>query len=226
MSKANKRSHGRSLARPIQSSNSPIAGGTRQVGAISIGPDNSIKIDASRLEAPSRAYDADYAWIEYRPGNVSLLFAKKSRDESDKLHSRLEVRYPPEDLVNTFWGISARFVESLRGYVGRWPEEARRTEQTSKLPAKQSHSEWASFTYMSHSGTDAAIDFYHMAASGIAKFTQTGSTAGLKFNPVVRIEMTAFELLAFLDRMAPIVEDIRQTLPEQHRGATDEELDA
>src|SRR5437899_59886 len=120
MSRASRRARGRQLeAAGLQHGDSePVATATRQVGALRVGlTDDSLGIDVKKLEAPAQAYDADAAWIEYRPGRVSLFFAKRNRDDPNLLLSRLEVRYPPEDLINTFWNISTDFFDRLRKYV-------------------------------------------------------------------------------------------------------------
>jgi hypothetical protein len=224
MSRASRRARGKRIERASheREEGQPVAAGTRQIGALRIGlADKSLGIDASRLEAPTQAYDADIAWVDYRPGNVSLFFAKKNRDDRNVLQSRLEIRYPAEDVVNTLWRPSVSFIGRLKTYVQLWPEEARGTDDAAtNLPAARSHSEWASFTYMSHSGTEASVDFYSLAPSAIARYAQSQNIEGMKIHPVVRVQMTAFELAAFVERLAPIVGEIERSLPEGHRLAS------
>lgn len=193
----------------------PVATGTRQLGALVVNlAENSYSIDASKLEAPARAYDADVAWIEQKPGSVSLMFAKLERDDPSHYRSRLEVRYPPENLLLSLWHISRSFFAKLERYVESWPEEARRpAEVQQQLPAKLSHSEWASYTYMSHTGTEATIDFYHIPPGALARFLQRNDTSGLKVLPVVRVQLTTFELMNLVNRIHPLLDVIRESLP-------------
>lgn len=196
-----------------------IHGGTRQIGALRVSPDRqAISIDASKLEAPTLGFDADWGSIEYSTGRVSLVFGKHSRERAETLQSRFEIRYAPERLITTFWKNSEAFFELVDGYVKSWPEEARPvSEPPAHWPAERAHSEWASFTFMSFSGTEAALDFYHIAPAGIAMYTRTGNASGLRLNPVARVQMTTFELLALAERVRPVVLRILETLPARHK---------
>jgi hypothetical protein len=223
MSRASRRARGRQSesSRSEQSGVPSVSNATRQIGALQVGlSDGSVRIDATKLEAPTQAYDADAAWVQYRPGNLSLFFAKKNRVDPKVLESLLEVRYPPEDFVNTFWKISKGFFDKLSTYVASWPDAAREIDTPpEKVPAKRSHSEWVTFTYMSHSGTEAAIDFYHLAPPAIARFALSKSLEGLRLRPVVRVQLTSFELFGLIERLGPVIEDIVRVLPENHRAS-------
>jgi hypothetical protein len=222
MSRASRRARGRQTeaARQPQSETATY-GATRQIGALRVGlTESSIAIDASKLEAPTNAYDADVAWVEYRPGRLSLIFAKRDRDEANFLKSRLEVRYPPEDFINTFWSNSTAFFERLRTYVGVWPREAREgaVRAPIDLPAKQSHSEWANYAYMAHSGSEASIDLYHLASASLARYAQNRNLEGIRLRGVVRVQLTSFDLLDLIDQLQSLVDEITRTLPEPHRA--------
>jgi hypothetical protein len=194
---------------------------TRQVGALVINPaEHSVTIDISRLEAPDKLYDADIAWIEHVPGAVSLMFAKLNRDDRSHLKSRLEVRYAPEALLLTFWSNSRAFFATTKAYVARWPAETRRPiDPPAELPALQSHSEWSSFTYMSHAGSEAAIDFYHVAPGALAQIIRGQQVTGLRVLPVVRVQLSTFELMRFVERVQPLISVIRDYIPASHSQA-------
>ena len=200
---------------------------TRQIGALRVGlADNSIAIDASKLDAPSQGYDADVAWVDYRPGNVSLLFAKHSRDDAEVLQSRLEVRYPVENLILTFWKGSPEFYDKLQSYVESWPQAARFVaEPPLKSRAEKSHSEWASYAYLSHSGTAAGIDFYYLSSSAIARFAKSGSVEGLRLRPVVRVQLTSFALFKLLEQVRALVGEIEASVSERHRNEVQEQVE-
>jgi hypothetical protein len=122
------------------------SGGSLTDDPITIGLDKSINVDLSKLPAPQNVYDADFGWIEHRPGAISLLFGKQNRDEPNLLRTRLEVRYPPENLVRNFWGNSRMFHEKLLSFAAKWPADATRAAiDPSKLKAMKEHSEWANF---------------------------------------------------------------------------------
>src|SRR5438445_3134779 len=79
------------------------------VDPITVGPDRTINVDLRKLTAPVNVYDADLAWIAHRPGTVSLFFGKRSLPPKRELRTRLELRYPPENLVHHFWRNSREF---------------------------------------------------------------------------------------------------------------------
>jgi hypothetical protein len=201
-----------------QEGGEPTIGATRQIGALKVDTNEfSIAIDASKLDAPSQVYDADFAWIEYRTGRLSLFFGKYD-DDPEMLRTRLEVRYPPERFISTFWNLSKSFIEKMQTYVETWPKDARAGETPpTNLHAKDSHSEWASFTYMSHSGSQASLDFYHVNPSGIARLLQTKSTEGLRLLSVVRVQLSTFDLFRLTEQARGVVDAIKETLPDVHR---------
>jgi hypothetical protein len=205
-----------------------VATGTRQVGALLVNSrDGSVAVNASKLDAPTQAYDADFGWIDYKTGRLSICFAKRNLVSADALETRLEVRYPPEHFLNTFWTNSAEFYEKLAKYVALWPNDALQTEKlTVSLPAARSHSLWASFAYISHSGTEASIDFYHMSTASLARYTQVKSTDGLRLVPITRVQMTTFELFHLFERAQSVIEQLEKDVPLVHRqtapkGTTD-----
>lgn len=190
---------------------------------VTVGLDRTINVDMTKLPTPPNVYDADYAWIEHRPGTVSLFFGKRNRDEADQLRTRLELRYPPENLVGHFWGNSRQFHEKLREFAGKWPKDEERSGvNPTRMRAVKEHSEWANFDAMAHAGTEASIDFYLMPPSGIARFARGQGSAGLKFAPIVRVQLTIFELLRLLDETANVVKQIEGYLPKRDR--VDEEI--
>jgi hypothetical protein len=181
---------------------------------ISIGLDKSIRIDMSKLPAPTNEYDADYAWVEHRPGSTSILFGKQNRDEANTLRTRLEIRYPVENLVRHFWGNSRKFHEKLKEFANEWPvDKTRDATAPQKMKAGKEHSEWANFESMAHAGTEASIDFYRMPASGIAQFAKGQGSDGLRCTSVVRVHLTVFELLRLFDEVATVVDQAEGYLP-------------
>lgn len=213
MSKGDSRYKGRSMQlerRPSERSEVRVV-----QDPITIGVDKAIHIDFSKLTAPTNVYDADFAWIEHRPGSaVSIFFGKASRDQKDSLRTRLEVRYPPEMFVHHFWRNSREFHDRLREFTAKWPtdEEHARTDPRT-WPALKDHSEWVGFEAMAHSGTEAMLDFYLLPAVGIARFHRNQGSAGLQVLPVVRVQMTVFELGRLLEAAGPVVDTINTYLP-------------
>ena len=178
-------------------------GGTRQYGALVVNTaERSMTVDLSKLDAPDRAYDADYAWFEHEPGTTTLVFAKKESNTTERLRSRLEVRYAPENLLVSFWGNSRSFFTRAQKYVQQWSEDARRpVDPPRELPALQTHSEWATFTYISFSGTEAALDFCYVPAGTLLRILRGVASGGPKLTPVVRVQLTTFELVRLIDRI-------------------------
>jgi len=196
----------------------PAAGSLAQIvdDPVGIGPDRTITIDMAKLPPPSNAYDADFAWIEHKPGDVRLFFAKRNRDDPKRLRTRLELRYPPESLLGHFWRNSREFHERMKAFTQQWPQAGGERDkfQPEQMPADKEHSEWSNFEMMAHAGTEALIDFYTLPVSGIAMFVKGQGSSGLKMTPIVRVQLSVFELNRLLDSMEPIVDEIRRNLPE------------
>ncbi len=181
---------------------------------ISIDSDRSIRVDLSRLPAPTNVYDADAAWVEFARGSASLFFAKQNRDEPTKLRSRLEIRYPVEAMARHFFQNSRQFHVKLREFAATWPTTGVNDRiDAAKLPAEKQHSEWANFESVAHAGSEAGIDFYRLPPSGIAQFAKGQGTSGLRCTSVARVQLTAFELLGLLDQVETLMIDIRGKLP-------------
>jgi hypothetical protein len=182
---------------------------------VGIGPDRSITIDMAKLPAPQQAYDADYAWIEHRPGDVRLFFAKARRGgRREQLRTCLELRYPPESLVGHFWRNSRDFHSQMKQFASAWPTDQDRNSVTpADMMSDKDHSEWTNFESMSHAGTEAVIDFYSLPPAGLARFALGAGSAGLTITPVVRVQLSIFELVRLLDSMESVVQEIERYLP-------------
>jgi hypothetical protein len=224
MSRASRRARGRRLdgAEPAENVVEAVASGTRQVGALTISVrDGAVGVDVRRLEGPTQAYDADFGWIDYKPGRLSVFFAKRSVADPMTLESRLQVRFPPEDFLNTFWNNSKEFREKLTSYVAAWPSAALETDEPLvSVAAARAHSVWASFSYTSHAGSEGSIDFYHMSTASIARYSQTRSTEGLRLTPVTRVQMTTFELFRLFQRAQAVIDQVEKDVPSVHRPPT------
>jgi hypothetical protein len=195
----------------------PSAGSAAVVfeDSVSTGLDHSITIDMAKLPAPTIAYDADYAWIEHEPGDVRLFFGKRNRDNPGELRSRLELRYPPESLVGHFWRNSREFHQRMKAFADQWPRSEQRDKvQPETMKAEKEHSEWANFQSMAHSGSEALIDFFTLPVSGMARYIMGQGSSGLTMVPIVRVQMTIFELTRLLDSMELLVTAINQYLPQ------------
>ncbi len=194
----------------------PAEAATNQFVAdpITVGLDRSINIDMMKLSAPTNVYDADFAWIVHRPGAISFFFAKRNIGGNDAFRTRLEVRYPPENLVKTFWPKTREFHDQLQKFIAKWPKDDERDQQNPmKWTAEKDHSEWANIETMAHVGTQASLDFFLLPAWGIAQFFKGRGSSQLIVRPIVRIQMTIFELGRLLDSAADVVTIIEGYLP-------------
>jgi hypothetical protein len=223
MSRASRRARGRQIeaARGGSSDESNIVGATRQVGAIRFGlEDKSLSIDVTKLETPTQTYDADFCWLDYNAGRLSLVFAKNGRGKDEHLESCLEIRFPPEDFAIALWRSSLDFFERLEKYVAQWPAEFVRVPNVDvikNLPVSKFHSEWATVAYMAHAGTQAGIDFYQMSPAALSRFSNTRSLEGLRLRPVVRVQMSTFDMAALARLARPVQESIASLLPASHQ---------
>jgi len=220
---AHKGQHERAIARLERRPAAGSQGAVVTSDPITVGPDRTINVDLGKLPAPAKEYDADFAWIVHQVGRISLFFAKRDLNQPDKLRTRLEVRYPPENLVGNLWRNSREFHARLRKYVERWPaDEQRDSVDPSKMVSARDHSECANFEAMAHAGTESAIDFYSMPAAGIARYASGQGSSGLTFTPIVRVQLSVFELIRLLDATTPVVEQINAYLPKLESRALQE----
>ena len=212
MARASKRNRpGRQLAKiPLQEA---AAG-----DPVTIGVDKSVNIDLSKLQPPSNVYDADHAWVVHSVARVSIVFGKERFDDPNRLRTRLEIRYPPEEFVRQFWRNSRRFNESLKSFVSKWSSVTPKGDLPPNVQADIDHSEWANFDYMAFAGSGGAIDFYQLPAAGIARFAQGHGSAWLVVTPVVRVLLTVFELAYLLEEAGRIIPEIVSYLPENERN--------
>lgn len=182
---------------------------------VGVGGRREIIIDTTQLASPRNRYDADFAWVEHEAGSsVSLYFGKRDRNMPEALKSRLQIRYPPEDFVRHFWYNSRKFQENVKRVLTTWPrQETRGRLEPEKWISEKDHSEWVNFDYMAFAGTQAAVDFFHLAIGGVARYTRGQGTAGLELEAVVRVQMTLGELGRLLEACSPVVDIIEGYLP-------------
>ncbi len=191
----------------------PRAGSTaldRIVDPISVGSDGSIQISTAKLAAPQNVYDADYAWVQRRQGAVSLFFGKSSIDDSGKLRTRLELRYPREAFLNHLWKNSRNFHQKLREFLGQCPtDRSRDSINPAGMKADRDHSDWVNVDYIAHSGTQACLDFFNLSPPGVARLLNKQGSTSLVLAPVVRVQTTAAELCRLLDSCGVIADEIQ-----------------
>lgn len=197
-------------------------------GAIEVKGDG-LRVRWQHLREPQRVYEADFAWLTVRHGAVSLFFGKEDVNEPGKLRSRLEIRYPVEKFCHHLWDNSRDFHERLKKSPA-WPANAdRRGVEPETWKAQKDHSERANFEYMANYGSEASIDFYYLVPQGVARLAGGFGGDGLKMDPVVRVQLTAQELLHLLDQAEPLATTLAAGLPDEVRDdnarASDEEKD-
>lgn len=182
----------------------------------------TININSAKLPRPDRVYDADVAWIEHCSWDVRLFFGKHERPVGSQFRSRVEIRYPVEVFHGHFWSYSRDLHEGLRRHINSLPSPPKPEVPRSQLPSLGSvkdHSEWANFDLISHTGTEACIDFFHLPTHALARFVRQGTIANLEIDPVVRVQLAAGALLDLLDHCASIMDSVmRQLPPEVARG--------
>lgn len=191
--------------------------GVYQDGAIEVVADG-LKIHWAKLPPPDRLYEADFAWIRLRYGAVSLLFGKEDLNEEKRLRTRLEIRYPGEKFLHHFWKNSREFHKAIRELPNWSDGDTRGRIEPEKWTALKDHSESANFEYMARFGSEAVLDFYYVAPSGIARLAQGMGASGVRVDPVVRVQTTRSELLHLLDAAEPIVQELEHQLPEDLRN--------
>jgi hypothetical protein len=104
--------------------------------------------------------------------------------------------------------------DQLQKFIAKWPKDEERDQQNPmKWTAEKDHSEWANFETMAHAGTGATLDFYLLPPWGLAQFSKGRGSSQLTVAPIVRVQMTVFELGRLLDSAAEVVTNIEAYLP-------------
>ncbi len=144
---------------------------------------------------------------------ASLFFGKVDLDDERQLRSRLQIKYPAEAFCRHFWANSRDFHAALKTHAAKLPEDPDRNRVTpERLTCPRDHSEWVNFDYIARTGTQASLDFFHLAPAGIARFADGKGSGGLAVTPVVRILTTVGELCRLLDACELVVNEIEPLL--------------
>ncbi|MBL8911635.1 MAG: hypothetical protein JNM17_13160 [Archangium sp.] len=174
-------------------------------------------INTSQLSTPDRVYDADVAWVERKYSSISFYFGKLNYPDTDPLtfHSRLEVRYSIESFREHFWKNSRTFHEKMReAFASQQVPNDPVTRPDPSLFARtktdRSHSIWANFELMSHSGGEACVDLYHLNPRSIALLARSKDSDDVDVMSVARLLLPSAELLALLDACDPIIKSLPQ----------------
>ena len=185
-----------------------------QIDGLRLNPGTrSIEINAERLPRPTKIYDADVAWLQHYPGDVRLFFGKFANPGFRKFRSRVEVRYPVEAFCRHFWEYSREFHQALGGRTHPLPRTGQPPrDELERLATDKEYSEWANFDLMAHTGTEAAIEFFHLPTVPLTQFIRTGSIAGLEVEAAVRVQMATSELKALLDQCSDVINSVKQDL--------------
>lgn len=188
----------------------------KRTGALILNAEaRSISIDMSKLGPPQRTYDADLASLEHREGDIRLFFGKLKLPERNTLATRVEIRYPIESFYNHLWHNSRDFHKGLRSRATGLISRALDQRELHTLRADKDHSEWANFDFMGYSGTEAAIDFFHLPPTDIARFGRTGASTNIALEPILRVQMGVDQLLGLLESCAESVPEIEKYLPHE-----------
>lgn len=177
--------------------------------------DRSVSVDLSRLGPPLKTYDADLASLEHRESDVRLFFGKLRLPERDALSTRVEIRYPIELFYKHLWQNSREFHGRLseRAAALRISQSSDRRRQLHELRSGKDHSEWANFDFMGYSGTEAAIDFFHLPPTDLARFEKTGVMSNVALEPILRVQLGVDQLLGLLESCADAAPEIEKYLP-------------
>ena len=170
---------------------------------------NSFVIDIGKLPLPTESYVANVGWVENIGTTVSLLLGNLDRNDRGRLKTRVELRFPQEAFLN-FWENSKAFYESMRALVERIPSilEGIPVEKPSELKAEKDHVVPASIGIMTHSGTQAELDFYDLPATDVFLSLRHQDPRRLEIHPILRIYTTTGILWTILKQAEKIAEII------------------
>ena len=176
--------------------------------------DRSVSVDLSKLGSPLKTYDADLASLEHSGSSVRLFFGKLRLPKRGSLATRVEIRYPIEFFYKHLWQNSREFHGRLRERAAALRiSESPAQRQLHELEADKDHSEWANFDFMGYSGTEAAIDFFHLPPTDFARFEKTGAMANVALEPILRVQLGVDQLLGLLESCADAAPEIEKYLP-------------
>lgn len=185
-------------------------------GPFTLGGDNTVRIDFSKLEAPDRLYDADTTDVVRGRGFISLQFGKLEFDDEQRLASRLEIKMSPETFVRHYWENSVEFFETLGSLLAKWPDDPLLTPLDGRhLKSQKTHAEWANFAVLARSGGHGTIDFYYLPPFGLSQVSRGRGLQSLKVVGVVRIMLTVHQMYHFHQQAGRVIEEVRRYLPSE-----------
>lgn len=196
------------------------------VDPIKLGTDGTIFVNTAHLGTPPHSYDATFASVELRHNAISLFFGKENPEDPHRLQSRLEVRYPVEGFVLHLVRNSRRFHADIKKHLALWSNRTpEAVQELSALHADKSHSEWVNFDYISRSGSQASLDFFHLPPSGLARWVQGQGSKGVELVPKIRVLTTLTQLDILLDSAVKLAEKVAPTLPAVFVGKLNEAIE-
>ena len=167
----------------------------------------NLQLASGALEAPERRYDADFATVSVAERVACFTFGKRSVNDPARLRTRLQIRMGEDAFLKYFWLPSVSFRDALRAFLqlhGPISDHAGGTWQ-----ADADHSDWANVCSMAHAGQYAVLDFHELSPSGLARFSKHQDPSGLDVRAVVRIQLSAMQLVGLLDAAEAFVPDIQ-----------------
>jgi hypothetical protein len=190
---------------------------TRQASSTYLKPnaDGTLLLDWSKVEPPSQVYVAEHAAVKVHRGAVGMFFAQSRPGKTDRLLTRLELRYPFEHFYREFWKNSREFHERLRTtmlkYAALAPKDEERVDATGD--ADQIAFMCVNYNMAAQTGSESMMDFYHVSPRSSFQYERTRDLSMFEFDPKVRVQLTSWEMLHIMDECDAVAKVIGPQLP-------------
>lgn len=170
---------------------------------------NSFVIDIGKLPLPDESYVANVGWAERSGTTVSIFVGNRDRNDPKKLKTRVELRFAQEAFLN-FWSNSKEFFDRMKLLIERVPSviSAVPGDDPSQLNAEKDHVASSSIGIMTHSGTQAEIDFFDLPATDIFLSMRHQDPRRLEIHPILRVYTTTGVLWSILSNAEEIAQQI------------------
>jgi hypothetical protein len=159
-----------------------------------------MSVDYRGVDAPNRAYFADYCDVQKGRISYSLVFGKLEIGGS-VLRTKIEVTFPRELFLRLLWGTSRGIHEILAKLPLQKLEPIKPNLNTDKVQTFRANN-----LFMGMWGEDAVLDFYYMSPKAMGELNlQPKVEADLE--PIIRVAMDTALLYEFLEKCRPFVEE-------------------
>ncbi len=163
-------------------------------------------VDYRGVDAPSRAYYADYCDVQKGRVGYSLVFGKLEPGGA-ALRTKIEVTFPREMFLRLLWGTSRGIHAILEKLPLQKLEPINVNPKTDKVQTFRANN-----LFMGLWGEDSVLDFYYMSPKSLGELSLQPKVEA-ELEPVIRVAIDTALLYEFLEKCRPFVEECSAASP-------------